>query len=671
MNILQSLFSVMHEIPISNIHPDGWLKDYLTRQKNGITGNLDRIGYPFKIVSWDKPDIDTTSQNKNPGWWVYEQTAYLLDGITRCGALMNDDEFIKKAKKSFDYVLKNADQDGYLGPKFLREIDGIWGSNRWSHVVFFRALFAEYSRTGDESILDAICKHYLDSPADYSCRRDVLNVEIMLLAYFYSGKKELLDLAIKSYADYNAVNNKLYHSTDRDFTNRIDEEYGTTAFLSDQPLYGHGVTFNEFSKLGVMLYMCTGDKEYLKPVLHSYEKVDKYQMLPDGLHSSEEFLIDNDHMRTHEMCDVTDYTWTLGYLLMATGEGVWADKIEKCIFNAGFGAIDDDVRSLQYLSGLNQVICTSTSNHADFFKGHNWMSFRPLPQVECCPANMNRFLPNYCARMWMQKDNELFANLYGPVNTEFNINQTNIKITEDTKYPFGDTVIFKITAEKDVDFALNVRIPAWCEKASITVNGKSLNFDIKKGYAKIFRTFKNGDVITLTLPSSPKLIDFEGGGSFVQKGPILYSLAVDAKEERITDEWKTTEEFPAFNLYPISDWNYALCEDTDFVFEDTNSGTASPWVSHECPISIKVKAKKLNGWELERTNTVYWYKNVNRLENKIYPWQRRYKKGDFAFTPRIPDDDYIKENVAEDIETIKLVPMGSTRLRLTLFPKAK
>ena len=672
MKTIDHLFSTMTEIPISNIHPQGWLHDYLTRQKNGITGNLDRIGYPFNTVSWAQADVDTTSMNENPGWWVYEQTAYLLDGIARCGALMQDEEFIAKAKKSFDHVLANADEDGYLGPKFLRKVDGAWGHNRWAHVVFFRALFAEYSRTGDQAVLDAICKHYLDSPADYSCKRDVLNAEIMLLAYIHSGKKELLDLAIKSYNDYDKRYSWRYENEKaHNEPGWADEEYNSKAFLSDKPNYGHGVTFNEFCKLGPMLYMCTGDENYLKPVLKAYAKVDKYQMLPDGLHSCAEFLLDNDHMRTHELCDVTDYTWTLGYLLMATGDGVWADKIEKCIFNAGFGAVDDNVRSLQYFSGLNQVICTANSSHEDYFKGLHWMSYRPLPDVECCPANMNRFLPNYCARMWMQQGDKLFANLYGPVSTDFAVNGKTFTIKQETKYPFGDTITLTVSANEAVDCTLNLRIPAWCENATITVNGNAVAFDVNKGYAAVSRTFADGDVVVLTVPSAITMSDFEGGGTYVQKGPLLYSLAVDAKEELITNEWKTTEEFPAFNLYPNSEWNYAICPDTDFIFEDAQSGTDSPWVSTECPLSIKVKAKKIKDWDLERTNTVYWCRGTNRIPHKYYPWPRNYLRGDFAFTPRIPDDEYIKNNLAEEVETIKLVPMGSTRLRLTLFPKAK
>ncbi len=646
----------MFEIPISNIKPEGWLKDNLLRQKHGLTGNLDKIGFPFKSVSWAKSDVDTTTQNENPGWWAYEQTAYLLDGITRCGALLNDQELTKKAKESFDYVLKNVGEDGYLGPKFLHEFHE-HGHNRWPHVVFFRALFAEFSKTGDQEILNAIVKHYTDCPFDYSNQRDLLNLEIMLLAYIYSGNKKLLNMAIKNYSEYNK---------------KCNDDYCVKAFLSDKPIYGHGVSFNEFAKLGAMLYICTGKKEYLKPVLKAYSKVDKFQMMPSGLHCCNEFMLDNDHMQTHEMCDVTDYTWTLGYLLMATGDGIFADKIEKCIFNAGFGAVDDNFKSIQYLSGLNQVICTDNSNHSDYFKGHNWMSYRPLPDVECCPANSTRFLPNYCARMYMQKDNQIFANLYGPNETEFNNNGLDFKIHQQTSYPFDDKIIFKFETNNPQNIILNLRIPAWCKNPKLSLNGQSLDFTITKGYAAIKSSFKNDDVVELTLPSEIEFLNHAGGGSFIQKGPLVYSLAIDAKEELITNEDKTTKDFPAFNLTPKSAWNYAILENTDFEFENKNNNTYSPWVLSECPFSITVKAKKINNWILEKTNTVYGAKGLGTpLKNHMYPWERGYLRGDFTFTPRLPDIHFINNNISKQEETIKLVPMGATRLRLTLFAKTK
>ena len=48
--------------------------------------------------------------------------------------------------KQINYVLDHADPDGYLGPEFLKAHSEL---NRWPHVVFFRALIADYEKTHD------------------------------------------------------------------------------------------------------------------------------------------------------------------------------------------------------------------------------------------------------------------------------------------------------------------------------------------------------------------------------------------------------------------------------------------------------------------------------------------------------------------------------------------
>ena len=104
----------------------------------------------------------------------------------------------------------------------------------------------------------------------------------------------------------------------------------------------------------------------------------------------------------HETCDITDHTWALAYLLQATGDARYADRIEQVIFNALPGSITKDFHALQYFSCPNQVIATSTSNHNLFMRGLNWMSYRPDHEVQCCPGNLHRAMPNFVSKMWMR-----------------------------------------------------------------------------------------------------------------------------------------------------------------------------------------------------------------------------------------------------------------------------
>jgi hypothetical protein len=61
------------------IKPTGFFKQYLETQMTGLTGHIEECGYPFNRVMWGEEDFTTT--NGTPTWWVYEQTAYWLDGF--------------------------------------------------------------------------------------------------------------------------------------------------------------------------------------------------------------------------------------------------------------------------------------------------------------------------------------------------------------------------------------------------------------------------------------------------------------------------------------------------------------------------------------------------------------------------------------------------------------
>lgn len=108
-----SPYATFSELPIRSIEPQGWLKAYLEKQRDGITGHLDKTGgFPFDTDGWAAAEIPDV--NHNP--YAYEQTGYWIDGMIRCGTLIQDDMLIEKATRHTDYVLDHPDRDGYLAP---------------------------------------------------------------------------------------------------------------------------------------------------------------------------------------------------------------------------------------------------------------------------------------------------------------------------------------------------------------------------------------------------------------------------------------------------------------------------------------------------------------------------------------------------------------------------
>jgi DUF1680 family protein len=65
-------------------------------------------------------------------------------------------------------------------------------------------------------------------------------------------------------------------------------------------------------------------------------------------------------------------------------------------------------------------------------------------------------------------------------------------------------VQFEVTASKHSEFAVHLRIPAWAEGASVSVNGKREGASVGS-FAQVRRKWKTGDRIELELPLKARL----------------------------------------------------------------------------------------------------------------------------------------------------------------------
>lgn len=667
-------FSSLYPEPLRGVRPAGWLQDFLERQSKGLTGHVAVSGYPYGYKFWGSTADNTKGSYST--WWPFEQTGYWIDGALKCGFLAGDTDLYRQALEEVEFALEHAGPDGFIGPDILREKD------RWPHAVFFRAVLAQYEITGDRRYLDALINHYRSTPHPMGTDRDVTGVEILLYLYQESGEADLLEMAEDLY---------------RRFLERWPEhDASLKTLLSDQPQTEHGVTFNEEAKLAAMLYSATGKEEYLRAVVHGYEKLARNARLADGLHSCSEEIHGNDARDLHETCDITDHTWALYYLLQATGDAHYADQIEQVIFNALPGAITKDFHALQYFSGVNQVVATSSSNHNlnHFMRGLNWMSYRPDHEVQCCPGNLHRAMPNYISKMWMRsRDGGIVAALYGPgvLQTVVGEARTPVRITAETRYPYQQSITFVIQPERPVFFAFGLRIPGWCGQARLMVNGQPVTEELRSGsFFTLRREWQAGDVVQVELPFEIALESWPKDGVSLGYGPLTLALPVPARAEIEVDNSTTRQrmnmlgaayeprqtlalpEFPAWNLFPAGPWNYALCVE-DGALKDLqvewNEACTDPLDPASPPVKVKAKARRVRGWRVVHTRRVrqfgHWF-----MDGQICRGFRTVK-GDFLFTPPLPDPARLADKLEETIEEITLIPYGATLLRMTVFPRAE
>jgi DUF1680 family protein len=83
---------------------------------------------------------------------------------------------------------------------------------------------------------------------------------------------------------------------------------------------------------------------------------------------------------------------------------------------------------------------------------------------------------------------------------------SQVSLTQRSEYPFESTVTFDVAVSRTTEFAVHLRIPAWAEGASISVNGRGVPASVVAGkFATIRRSWRNGDRIEVNLPMRLRL----------------------------------------------------------------------------------------------------------------------------------------------------------------------
>ena len=611
--------SVLQDIGIEGMKAEGWMKEALTTQRNGLTGHIQVAGAPFDKEGWG----DAT-QKKMDRWEDFEQTGYWADGALRCGYLIDDPELTQRVKEWIDFQIDHPKEDGFIGPEL---------HNLWPHVVFFRVIMAEYSRNPSPKIIKALSNHYKNAARSQTLiktggpewdfnERTMLHIEMLCWLYQQTNDAFFIEKAENTY--------KAFCSRKSPFTMQ--------AFLSDEVPIVHSVSSFETLKIPVILYINTGKKEYLDAAIHGIQKVYKYHGLADGIPSGNEAHDGNMPNEVHETCCVSDAQWALGYFLQATGDVQWADLMEKICFNAAFSVVWKDFKSLQYYSSPNQVIAKNNSSFCMYVGGQDRMAYRIAHGPACCNGNMNRMIPLFCSRQWMKKgDNGIVAAMYAPSSftTKLKGSKNEITIQEETNYPFEETIRFRMKMKRSTPFSFWLRIPQWCKGASITVNGQAADIVCKAGtFVEVQRKFSDGDIIELKLPMKAKSVSMPYDGVAFERGPLVFSLNVKAQEEITETRELDGIKFQSRILTPLSEWNYAP-EDTENIEVVNSNDYSNIWNPETTPVRLKVKAVTVTNWQLYRDN----------------------------FTPYMPS--VIRKG---EEKVIELVPVGTTVLRMTVFP---
>ena len=189
-------------LPLGSIRAEGWLKEQLIRQKNGLTGHLDEI---YESVMGDRN-----------GWLggdgdQWERGPYWIDGLLPLAYILDDDTLKQKAQKWVEWAIQSQQPDGYFGPgtDYPNNIPGLQRDNArdwWPKMVVLKVLQQYYMATGDERVIAMLTRYFKyqlqelpKTPLDYwtfwAKERGGDNLQVVLWLYNITGERFLLELA--------------------------------------------------------------------------------------------------------------------------------------------------------------------------------------------------------------------------------------------------------------------------------------------------------------------------------------------------------------------------------------------------------------------------------------------------------------------------------------------
>lgn len=631
------------ELPLGSINPQGWLKQMLVNQKTGATGNLDTL-YPLVM-------------NERNGWLggdgdQWERGPYWIDGLLPLAYILKDKELIAKVKPWVEWTLNSQQADGYFGPiKDYGPEPGLQRDNSkdwWPKMVMLKILKQYYSATEDKRVIKLMTNYFkyqlkelptkpLDHWSFWAKYREGDNLMVVYWLYNITGDKFLLELA------------ELLHKQGFDYANA----FANTDLLSRDGSI-HGVNLAQGIKEPIVYYQQHPDAKYLEATKKGFSDLRKFNGMAHGLYGGDEALHGNNPTQGSELCSAVEMMFSLESILEITGDGNYADQLEKIAFNALPAQTTEDYLNRQYFQQANQVMLTRSPRNFDVNHAGTDLCYGLLTGYPCCTSNMHQGWPKFVQNLWYATaDKGVAALVYSPSEVKVKVaDAKEILIKEETNYPFDETIKFSFDTgkEKKLNFPFDVRIPAWCKKADIKINGKLFQQSEGNKIVRITREWNSGDVVELFLPMHIFKNTWYENSVSVERGPITYALKMGETIEKVNNA-KDPIAYGStyYEVRPTTPWNYGLMEseinkmENNYVVEKIPVNNKYPWNLKNAPISIKAKAKRIPSWQL-----------YNDMAGPI-PYSVIYNEG----------MDHQKE------EEVILVPYGCTQLRISQFPVVK
>jgi len=563
-----------------------WLPRMETNRKVTIPYAFKKCKETGRISNFEKAggliqgEFEGIRYNDSDVYKIMEGAAYSL-------SLREDPELGKYMDELITKITAAQEEDGYLYT--ARTIDpenpppGA-GEERWSnlgssHELYnvghmYEAAVAYFQATGKRNFLDIALKNAdfiaetfgPDKKQGFPGHQEI---EIGLVKlYRVTGENKYLELA-KFFLDQRGrIEHPKKFPEDSPFSIYNQDWYlqAHKPVVEQEEAIGHAVRATYMYSGMADVAALTGDEDYINAIDRIWENVvTKKLYITGGIGASgrgeafgENYVLPNKTAYNETCAAIGNIFWN-HRLFLLHGHAQYIDVLERTLYNGFLSGIS--------LSGDKFFYPNPLESDGKFRFNQGEATRKEWFDCACCPGNISRFLPSFPGYVYANTDDSLYVNLFVGDKSVLDMGKNTVKITQETHYPWEGNIKIILEPEKSGKFTVYVRVPGWArnepvpgslysfaesfdQEPELKVNREKVDIVMERGYAKISRTWKKGDVIELDLPmpvrriTAYEKVEADRGKVAFQRGPLVFCFEGVDNDGHVLDRGiKTRAEF--------------------------------------------------------------------------------------------------------------------------------
>ena len=497
---------------ISNSHQLARADDILTPlelrhvQLRGELGRRIEITIRNNVLKLDADGDFLTPFREKSKSSGYIGLGKLLDATVKFAAYSEDPQVVALKDHLIEETIGTQDSEGYIGI-FAPEhrIRGMWDVHEVGYVIW--GLLADYRYFGRQESLDAarraadyVLKHWSRIPPDWAQQTSVAphvaltGIERTMLELFRTTD----DISYREFV----------------VRQRALPTWDLGIVIGRRPgIEGHIYAYMTRCLAQLELNRLQADASLLQQTDRAMDFLMHHDgcCITGGTGQCEIWTADQDGRGDlGETCATAYQLRVYDALLRLRADASYGDLMERTIHNTLFAAQSPDGRQLRYFS--------PTEGPRVYWEGDTY----------CCPCNYRRIIAELPTMVFYQADDAVAVNLYTPAEARLQVGDVPVAVRQETEYPSAGLVHLHVAPDRSVEFTLRLRIPAWADGASVTINDQGVDKAVTPGtFFEVRRIWRKGDRVVLDFPMRWRLVrgrQRQAGRVAVMRGPLVFCL---------------------------------------------------------------------------------------------------------------------------------------------------